>query len=180
MPNLRKDHIEYLKKRGVNTELLKGNYFSDGSDLCICYLDPEGKPYKDSKGDDYVVRRLFPTSKPKFKAPLASGSRPYLSPLMPEGYLEDVNIPLVKIEGPVKVDACYQAIPTGFCFMGLTGTWNTKDRRDEKGNWDPDNDTRLLPELKAIPMRGRKVIILFDSDIEDNISVDDAATAIGN
>ena len=115
MPNLRKDHIEYWKKRGVNTELLKGNYFSDGSDLCICYLDPEGKPYKDSKGDDYVVRRLFPTSKPKFKAPLASGSRPYLSPLMPEGYLEDVNIPLVKIEGPVKVDACYQAIPTGFC-----------------------------------------------------------------
>ena len=59
MPNLRKDHIEYLKKRGVDTELLKSNYFSDGSDLCICYLDPEGKPYKDSKGNDYVVRRLF-------------------------------------------------------------------------------------------------------------------------
>lgn len=29
-------------------------------------------------------------------------------------------------------------------------------------------------------MRGRKVIILFDSDIEDNISVDKAATDIGN
>lgn len=29
-------------------------------------------------------------------------------------------------------------------------------------------------------MRGRKVIILFDSDIEDNITVDDAATDIGN
>ena len=99
---------------------------------------------------------------------------------MPNGYLDDINIPLVLIEGPVKVDACYQAIPTGFCFVGLTGTWNTKDRRDEDGNWNPDNDTRLLPELKAIPMRGRKVIILFDSDIEDNISVDDAATDIGN
>jgi hypothetical protein len=29
-------------------------------------------------------------------------------------------------------------------------------------------------------MRGLKVIILFDSDIEDNISVDDAAKDIGN
>ena len=65
------------------------------------------------------------------------------------------------------------------CIRDRTGTWNTKDRRDENGNWDQDNDTRLLPELKAIPMRGRKVIILFDSDIEDNISVDDAATDIG-
>ena len=29
MPNLRKDHIEYLTKRGVKTELLENNYFSD-------------------------------------------------------------------------------------------------------------------------------------------------------
>ena len=180
MPNLRKDHIDYLKERGVTSELLHSNYFSDSDHLGIRYLKPDGKPYKDSKGDDYVVRRLFPTGKPKFNAPIGSGSRPYFSPLMPEGYLEDINIPLVLIEGPVKVDACYQAIPTGFCFVGLTGTWNTKDRRDEKSNWDPDNDTRLLHELQAIPMRGRKVIILFDSDIEDNISVDDAATDIGN
>ena len=180
MPNLREEHSECLKKRGVDAELLKGNYFSDGFHLGICFLDPEGKPYMDSKGDEYIVRRLFPTGKPKFKAPKGSGSRPYFSPLMPDGYLEDVNIPLVLIEGPVKVDSCYEHIPTGFCCVGLTGTWNTKDRRDENGKWNPANDTRLLPELKAIPMRGRKVIILFDSDIEDNISVDDAATDIGN
>ena len=180
MPNLRKEHIDYLKERRVTSELLHSNYFSDSDDLNIRYLDPEGKPYKNSKGDDYVVRRLFPTGKPKFKAPRGSGSRPYFSPLMPDSYLEDINIPLVFIEDPVKVDACYQAIPTGFCFIGLTGTWNTKDRRDENDKWDQDNDTRLLPELKAILMRGRKVIILFDSDIEDNISVDDAATDIGN
>jgi hypothetical protein len=180
MPKLRKDHIEYLTKRGVKTDLLENNYFSDGCHLGIRYLDPEGKPYMDSKGDEYIVRRLFSTGKPKFKAPTGSGSRPYFSPLMPDVYLGEINIPLVFIEGPVKVDACYQAIPTGFCFVGLTGTWNTKDRRDENGYWQEKNATRLLPELKVIPMRGRKVIILFDSDIEDNISVDDAATDIGN
>lgn len=131
MAKLQKDHIDYLKKRGVTSELLHSNYFSDGSDLCICYLNPKGKHYKDSTGCGYIVRHLFPTCKPKLRAPCASGSRPYFSPLMPDSYLEDISIPLVLIEGPVKVDACYQAIPTGFCFVSLTGTWNTKDSRDK-------------------------------------------------
>ena len=178
--NLRNSHLSYLNQRGVNSERLNDRYFSEGDNLVIRYLDPEGKPYSDCKNNDYLVRRLFPTGNPKFKAPCASGSRPYFSSLMPDNYLENIKVPLVFIEGPVKVDACYQAIPVGYCFAGLTGTWNTKDRRDEAGIWHPENETRLLPELKAIPMRGRKVIILFDSDIEDNISVDDAATDIGN
>ena len=174
------EHLAYIKERGVKAERLTDRYRSAGSDLCILYCDPSGKPYTDSKGQKYVVRRLFPTGKPKFKAPAASGSRPYFSPLMPEGYLNDIRIPLVLIEGPIKVDSCYEHIPTGFCFVGLTGTWNTKDRRDEFGVWDEENDTRTLPELKAIPMRGRQVITLFDSDIEDNISVDEAAADIAN
>jgi len=99
---------------------------------------------------------------------------------MPAGCLEDVSTPLVFIEGPVKVDACWQAIPSGFCFIGLTGTHNIKDRRGDDGIWKADNDTKVLPELKAIPMRGRRVIVLFDSDIDDNISVDAAAKEIGN
>ena len=177
---LRPDHLSYLKDRGANPERLTDRYKTVGDDLCIFYCDANGDPYKDSQGNKYFVRRPFPTGKPKFVAPTASGSRPYLSQLMPEGYLDNISIPLVLIEGPVKVDSCYEHIPTGYCFVGLTGTWNTKDRRDEYGDWDEANDTRLLPELKAIPMRGRKVIILFDSDIEDNISVDDAATDIGN
>jgi len=178
--SLRSNHLSYLKERGAKPERLKDRYATSGNDLCILYCDPQGKPYKDSRGNPYRVRRLFPTSKPKFKAPPASGSRPYFSPLMPEGYLDNINIPLVLIEGPVKVDSCFQNIPTGYCFIGLTGTWNTKDRRDENGVWHDENETRLLPELKAIAMRGRNLTILFDSDIEDNISVDQAATDIGN
>ena len=58
MQKLRKDHVEYLRKRGVKTELPENNYFSDGCHLGIRYLDPEGKPYIDSNGDDYIVRRL--------------------------------------------------------------------------------------------------------------------------
>lgn len=69
MPNLRKGHIDYLKERGVTSELHHGNYFSDSDHLGIQYLKTDSKHYKDSKGDDYVVRRLFPTGKPKLKAP---------------------------------------------------------------------------------------------------------------
>lgn len=177
---LRNNHLSYLKDRGVQPEQLSRHYFSQGEDLCILYCDPNGMPYKDYRGENYIVKRLFPTGKPKFKAPTASGSRPYFSPLIPKGYLNNTNIPLVFIEGPIKVDSCYQHIPAGFCFVGLTGTWNTKDRRDTSGIWNESNGTRLLPELKEIPLRGRQVIILFDSDIEDNISVDKAASDIAN
>lgn len=55
MPNLRKDHIDYLIELGVETGRLHSNYFSDSDHLGIRYLDPEGMPYKDSKGDDYTL-----------------------------------------------------------------------------------------------------------------------------
>ena len=177
---LASEHLAYLKKRGITSENAELLYRANASTLLIPYKDPNGTPYTDSKGHPFVVERQFPTSKPKFKSPAGSGSRPYFSPLMPEGYLDNTSIPLVLIEGPIKVDACWLSIPTGYCFVGLSGTWNTKDRRDEFGNWDHENESRVLPELKEIPMRGRVVIVLFDSDIEDNIGVDEAAADIGN
>ena len=177
---LASEHLAYLKKRGITSEDAELLYQANGSTLLIPYKDPNGTPYTDSKGHPFVVERQFPTSKPKFKSPAGSGSRPYFSPLMPEGYLDNTTIPLVLIEGPIKVDACWLSIPTGYCFVGLTGTWNIKDRRDEFGEWHQDNDTRVLPELKEIPLKGRQLIVLFDSDIADNRSVAAAAKAIAN
>ena len=177
---MKQQHLQYLTDRGVDPALVGDRYFSDGDNLAIRFLDPEGQPYLDRKGEPFIALRLFPTQRPKFKAPPCSGSRPYFSPLMPAGYLDDTTKPVVWVEGPVKVDALYAAGITGFCFIGLMGTWNTRDKRDEDGVWDDDNDTRLLPELRVIALRGRKSITLFDSDIEDNPSVSDAATAIGN
>ena len=143
--SLSSEHFRYLKERGTNPERLATRYCSSGSDLRILYCDPTGQPYLDQKGNTYVVRRLFPTSKPKFKAPFESGSRPYFSPLMPDGYLEDITIPLVLIEGPVKVDSCYEYIPVGYCFIGLTGTWNIVDRRDDDGVWGRKMTPRFCP-----------------------------------
>ena len=138
-------HQKYLSDRGVNPAIINDTYSSastdPGSDLCILYCDPEGKPYETIQGDVYLVRRQF-GRQPKFKAPAGNGSRPYFSRLMPQGYLDDLRIPVVFVEGPVKVDALYQAIPTGFCFIGITGTWNIRDRRDENGKWSEENETR--------------------------------------
>lgn len=104
--SLSSEHFRYLKERGTNPERLATRYCSSGSDLRILYCDPTGQRYLDQEGDTYVVRRLFPSGKPKFVAQSASGSRPYFRSLRPDGYLEDINIPLVLIEGPVKVGTC--------------------------------------------------------------------------
>lgn len=177
---MKQQHLQYLMDRGVDPALVADRYFSDGDNLAIRYWDPEGRPYQDCKGGDYIVHRVS-TGCPKFKAPACSGSRPYFSSFMPDGYLGDINIPLVLIEGPVKVDSCFHGIPTGYAFVGLTGTWNIVDHRGEDGVWRQENEkTRVLPELKAIPMNGRTVIVLFDSDIKTNGSVAKAAKFIGN
>nr|WP_137006751.1 hypothetical protein [Synechococcus sp. UW106] len=134
-------HLDYLHDRGINSQCLRGQYFSCGENLAIRYLDPHGAPYKDSRGNDYIVERLFPTSQPKFKAPFNSGSRPYFSPLMPEGYLNNISIPLVFIEGPVKVDACYQAIPSMpsvFLFIRGTKTTTRTDHTARINSWERD------------------------------------------
>ena len=111
----------------------------------MLHNDPDGKPCEHSKGNSFVVVRRFPTRKPTFKAPTASGSRPSLSNITPGSYHADIRIPLVLIEGPVEVNACYEHIPIGFFFVGLNGTWNTRDSRRDDGIWHPENETRELP-----------------------------------
>ena len=53
----------------------------------IPYLDPQGQPYTYGDGVPFVRRKLKPGSDPKYLTPTGAGNRPYLSPLLPEGYL---------------------------------------------------------------------------------------------
>lgn len=175
------EQLQYLADRGISETAAARLYSADGRDLLIPHRDPSGKAYHCQPGSlaPFTLRRPFPTGNPKFKAPPRGGNRPYFSPLMPPGALADVSVPLVLIEGPIKVDACWLAIPEGFCFVGLSGVWNLKDRRDEAGRWDADNPTRLMPELREIRLTGRQVITLFDSDAASNRGVAAAAKEIG-
>lgn len=187
MQRFTEEQTSYLLARGIPMDVAGDLYGREGDDLLIPYLDPNRKPLliaseaKDADGKLYIVRRPFPAGTPKFETPMAAGNRPYFSRLMPDGYLQDVTKPLVLIEGPIKVDSCWCHIPEGFCFVGLSGVWNWKDRRNELGVWTSKQEkTRTLPELKSIPLKNRKVVILFDSDAVDNPAVGDASRAIAN
>lgn len=180
---LTEDQLAYLKERGIPAETAKELYGCDGKDLLIPYHDPSGTEYLiscdgDTKqdGKPYVVIRPFPSQTPKFKTPRSGGNRPYFSRLMPEESISKMDWPVVFVEGPIKVDSLWCHIPEGFLFVALSGTWNWQDKRGGDGKWRRNNEeTKVLPELRSIPMAGRKVITLFDSDISDNNNVYRAA-----
>jgi len=183
--NFTEEHVDYLSVRGITKEVAAQIYKVDGSDLVIPYRDLNGQIYPILSEDEivdggaYIVRRVFPTTIPKFRSPPKAGNRPYFSPLAPRGVFEQIDIPLVITEGPIKADACFAAIPKDFAFVALSGTWNWLDKRGDDGIWRNSNDEReLIPELKALPMAGRQVIVMFDSDISANRNVYQAAKSL--
>jgi hypothetical protein len=179
---LSEEQLAYLSERGIPAETAQELYRRENNDLLIPYYGPTGDAYvirsKEPKhdGKPYIVRRPFPKQTPKFLTPAAGGNRPYFSRLMPDGALERMDWPVVFVEGPIKCDALWCQIPEGFVFVALSGTWNWQDKRGADGIWRRENEeTRVLPELRDIPMAGRVVTTLFDSDISDNNNVYRAA-----
>ena len=118
----------------------------------IPYLDPQGRPYTYGDGVPFVRRKLKPGSDPKYLTPSGAGNSPYLSPLLPEGYLGGTK-PLLITEGEKKADSL---TAHGFPCIGLTGVYGWRDKRS--GTSAP------IPELGEINWR-RPVRIVFDSDV---------------
>jgi putative DNA primase/helicase len=69
--------------------------------------------------------------------------------------LGNPEVELLFGEGEKKTLALSQH---GFAVVGLTGVWN----------WKSGGKERLLPAIERIPLRNRKVYIVFDSDVSDN------------
>ena len=105
----------------------------------------------------------------RYEAPVGQPSRIYVpQPLVADGQLSNVVVPLYLAEGEKKAIAACQA---GLVAIAAPGVWNFHDaaaRRDGRG-WV------LLKDLLAIVIAGRKVRIAFDSDIETNADVLSAA-----
>jgi hypothetical protein len=70
------------------------------------------------------------------------------------GHLGDPATPLWITEGIRKIDALASA---GLYGVALLGVWNWRGRNDDGG-------TTVLPDWEAIALKGRTVIIAFDSD----------------
>jgi hypothetical protein len=83
--------------------------------------------------------------------------------------LGDPDIPLYITEGTRKADA---AVSKGLCCISLIGTWCWRGTNEKGG-------TTLLPDFESIALNGRKVFIVFDSDVMTKRSVHGALERFG-
>ena len=118
----------------------------------------------------------------KYIGPPQRGNVLYIPPGTPPALLADTQIPVVVTEGEFKALALLRASCTGarflsvsvagvWCFRGTVGktTGPDGDRRDVKG---------VLPDFGRIAWKGRRVVIAYDADGEQNPKVRAARAAL--
>lgn len=152
-----------------------GNYLSTktaarlGHCLALPYFDPDGKPTgyirlkpdkprKDKKKDGKVI---------KYESPLGVSNRAYFPPGT-RAALADPGVPLLLTEGEKKGAAADQH---GFPCVGLPGVWawQVKRGRDDQGRGT--GPRQLIPDLAGVAWTGRRVVIAFDSDLQEKPEV---------
>ena len=106
----------------------------------------------------------------KYLTAAGAGNRLYLPATLDCQVLDDISIPLLITEGEKKT---LSAIQAGFSCMGLAGVWCWKGK-DKAGQSAP------LPDLDAIVWKDRLVYIVFDSDLVENPSVQNAEAALAH
>jgi putative DNA primase/helicase len=125
------------------------------------FPDQEGKPNGYCRFKPDSPRKDRASGKPvKYESPRGAANHVYYPPST-ISVLADVSVPLLITEGEKK---SLKADQDGFRCIGLVGVFG----------WKPKNCERLLPELGAIPWKGRSVFIVFDSDAAEKENVADA------
>jgi putative DNA primase/helicase len=156
-----------------------------GQCLVFPYFDPAGEPmvFADERGRPHPVVRLKPDNprddkkakekgkKIKYDAPVGSSPRAYLPPVT-RAVLADPTIDLLITEGEKK-GLC--ADQHGFPCIALPGVWAWQVKREKDANGNPIGPRQLIPDLAKVNWQGRKVVIVFDSDIITNKAVEYAA-----
>lgn len=162
----------------------------DYSGILIPYVWPgEGRVR------DYRLRRDHPdleqaadgSIKPrrKYVGPPGRGNMLYFAPQAWPDLLDQSGLPAVIVEGEFKSLALWRlawhgcgcaAEAPSFLPIGLQGVWNWRgvvgkavdtdgNRGDVKGP---------VPDLSCVAWKGRRAIILFDADVQQNLGVQDA------
>ena len=109
----------------------------------------------------------------------------YFPPGLARDILQNVSIPLVITEGEFKTLALWKLASHNstvrrFIPVGLGGVWNWRgtvgkapgpngERRDVKG---------VIPDIDLTPVEGRRVVVAFDADSQENAGVDFARTLL--
>jgi hypothetical protein len=150
-----------------------------GPCLVIPYFTPAGEPTGFARvrpdnprfeKSDGRVREV------KYEQPIGLPVRPYFPPLPSHlRLLDDQGETLLVTEGEKKAIAAAQA---GFAVVGLPGVdcWSVRRRKGKNGR--KLGKRRLHPDLAALIRPGRRVAIVYDSDISWNLDVRRAAEAL--
>lgn len=115
----------------------------------------------------------------KYMGPPGRGNSLYFPPQVEAKFLDDITLPLVIVEGEFKTLALWRlawyglgdtADAPAFLPVGLQGvySWRGKVGTTEDSEGHRQNIKGPVPDLSRIAWKGRKVIVLFDSNVESN------------
>jgi putative DNA primase/helicase len=130
-------------------------------------------PFRDSAGNVNGYKRVKPISPRrdrngraiKYESPRGTGNRAFFPPgVLP--FLDDPEVELLIVEGEKKSAAGSQE---GFPTIGLIGVYGWKEGRKAD---------RLIPDLDCVAWSGRRVVIVYDSDLADKPEVQDAESRL--
>jgi hypothetical protein len=96
----------------------------------------------------------------KYETPTGAGMALDVHPFCRE-WLADPGVPLFVTEGIKKGDAL---VSLGLCAVALIGVWNWRGTNEHGGKM-------ALPEWESVALNGRKVYIVFDSDVMEKREV---------
>jgi hypothetical protein len=110
----------------------------------------------------------------KYEQPLHAGSRAYFTIRACEA-IQTPGAMLLLTEGEKKSLAIAQC---GYAAIGLTGVWNWQEARKTGPGGKKVGPRVLIPDLAAIDWKGRRVLILFDTDETRKPAVNQAAAEL--
>jgi hypothetical protein len=170
MINLHPDHLQDLKKSGLNDETITkanihsvpprdfpkilGKGYADKIDSLLAF------PYQQN---GFYRYKLFPPIKDKdghkikYFQPSNSGVHLYYPPGV-EAEIADPSIPLSFVEGEKKSLKGYQE---GIVSIGMGGIWNFKEKGSDE----------LVPDFHNIPFNGRVINLIPDGDYHKNKNI---------
>lgn len=171
---LQPNHGDYLRARGISDDTIERAGIYSAEDAVVTRL-LTWKPSAHSWGpamvipfdDGYVqVRPDYPRGngdgKPiKFESPRGQSPRAYFPP----GFSMAGSMPVIVTEGAVKSLAISQL---GYPCVGLTGVWGWQKPRLKADTGKAYGKRELLPDLAGIDWNGRRVVVVFDSDVSAN------------
>jgi len=133
-----------------------------GPCLCLPFFAPDGGPLGYVRCKPDRPRADAKGKRVKYESPVGAPNRAYVPPGT-RAAVADPAVPLLITEGEKKAARADQ---DGFPCVGLVGVYGWQAKRA-----DPAAPRDLIPDLAAVAWAGRRVYLVYDSDLADKPEV---------